>query len=803
MIRHSRLFVYVGMFAIAAASLVLEITLVRILSVVTWYHLAFFAISTAMLGMTAGATRVYLSPEKFSSEGLGRRAGRACAWFALSVPVSLAMLSVLPFSVHDSLHTVFIMAAGTFFASLPFYFSGIAIALVLVRSELPIGRLYASDLIGAALGCLLVLGALEFIDAPSLFLLTGSVGAVAGGFFRVSSSSLRRGWPYLALGVGLAAFALFNSGNPKGLGPLFVKGRFEPATAYAFDYWNSFSRVTGGPIKKTAPRYWGASPIAPRRGVMGAQMTIDGEAGTHVGRFRSKRDIAYLAFDVTNVGYVLSDRENACIIGVGGGRDLQSALHFGHGRVVGVELNPIFIELLKTRYLEFAGIGGHDAVELVVDDARSYLSRSREEFSFIQMSMIDTWASTAAGAFSLSENGLYTVEAWTVFLSRLKPTGIFSVSRWHNQEEIGETGRVVSLAVAALLEIGVEEPWRHMALLSSRTISTLLVSRQPLSEEQIKLLRGTVAHLRFRPTYIPGVSDEGDFLSDIIHARSRREIEQAAAGYPLNYFPPTDDSPYFFNMVRLRHLRKALTMTRDGQQISGSGTRSLGVVAGNLVATKTLLILLLSLAVMTVAAVIVPLLARYAGSGAGTLPSASFAAYFSLIGAGFMFAEIGLLQRLSILVGHPVYALGVLLFSIIASTGLGSLLSERVRLSRRAWAFVVPISTAVLILTLGLLIPFIHRMLLTASIRSRLMATVLMTLPLGLLLGLFFPSGMRLARSENEAPWYWALNGVFGVLSSAVAVLVAIYFGIRGNFYLAATFYLATIPCLLRMRDRE
>src|SRR4029077_14167619 len=148
-------------------------------------------------------------------------------------------------------------------------------------------------------------------------------------------------------------------------------------------------------------------------------MDIDGEAGTSIRRSSVPADLSHLAWDVTNVAYHLRASGGACIIGVGGGRDVQSALMFGHELVVGVEVNPIFIDLLRNKFGEFAGVAGDARARLVVDEVRSYLARSTERFAVVQMSLIDTWAATGAGAFSLSENALYTVEAWTTILERL------------------------------------------------------------------------------------------------------------------------------------------------------------------------------------------------------------------------------------------------------------------------------------------------------------------------------------------------------------------------------------------------
>ncbi|MFN0317775.1 MAG: hypothetical protein ACKVQA_22340, partial [Burkholderiales bacterium] len=175
--------IYAGLFLISAATLALEIALTRLLSVVSWYHLAFFAIATAMLGATAGAITVYVRPAWFGPERLRGNVQRAAAAFGVSVFVPLIVLCTTPLVLYDSVMSLLGLLLATASISLPYYFSGIAIGALLTRGDLPVGRMYAADLIGAAAGCLLVLGAIAFIDAPSLVILCGAVALFAAMAF--------------------------------------------------------------------------------------------------------------------------------------------------------------------------------------------------------------------------------------------------------------------------------------------------------------------------------------------------------------------------------------------------------------------------------------------------------------------------------------------------------------------------------------------------------------------------------------------------------------------------------------------
>lgn len=785
----SRSHLYLGTFLIALTTLVLQITLARLLSVITWYHLAFFAISVAMLGMTAGAVVVYLKSGWFEREKLDRSLSLACLGYAFAAPAALLILCSTPLGFEGGGVTSMTVAAFVIVTAasfVPFCLSGIAISAVLTRAGLPVGRIYGVDLVGAAMGCLLVLGGLELIDAPSLVLLSGAFAALAALSFARRTGTARLKLICVSTFVMLAIAVPVNSSSTNGIRPLAVKGRIQNPESILLERWNSYSRVVVDQMHVGPPQYWGASPKAPRHPIPQLWMRIDGDAGTTVRQFSSADDIDHLRFDVTNVAYFLRPPGQACVIGVGGGRDIQSALTFGH-QVTGIDVNRIFIDLLQTYFKDFASLANNERVTLVVDEARSYLARSELRCNVLQMSLIDTWAATGAGAFSFTENGLYTVEAWRLFLDRLADDGLFTVSRWHNPDNLGETGRVISLAVATLLESGVAAPAEHLAMVSAGNVSTLIVSRAPLSPVDVGTTKSVVSELEYELVFAPGTLPENAIQRGLLSAESLQDLQAIIADEPLNYLPPSDDSPYFFNMLKLSNLAAA--------SLSGSG-----IVRGNITATITLLILIACLAVFCILTVVVPLLAggrpeQRAGERGSTFWWG--AVYFTLIGAGFMLVEIGLIQRLSVFLGHPVYALGVLLFTIILSAGLGSMLSEFVSLSRTKTINALPIAAAFAVLAAETGISALVSGFITAPMSTKIALSIAAVFPLGLLLGFFFPLGLRMAQSahRSETPWFWSLNGIFGVLSSAVAVLVSIYLSIAANFYLGALCYLSLLIC--------
>ncbi len=786
---------YFCLFFIAFSALTLEVTLARLLSSIAWYHLAFFALSTAMLGMTAGAIRVYLNPQKYNSANLEPILAESSLRYSLSIPFMLIMLCLLPLGFHKTVMSLFTILIATFLCSLPFYFFGIITTTALTKSSLPIGKLYAFDLIGASLGCLFALIGLENLDAPSLLLLCASFGTLAGLCFSETLPKEKKNrliLCYIVLLVG----TILNAATPYGIRPLVVKGLIVPAEKIVLERWNSLSRVLVFQQTLKVPQLWGPSPVFPDQKILEHMINIDGDAGTHVRPFETIKDVMHLRYDVVNVPYYLRRSGGACIIGVGGGRDLQSALLFGHKKVVGIDVNPIFIDLLKNEFREYAGLADRPEVQLISDEARSYLTRNQEKFAILQMSLIDTWASTGAGSFSLSENTLYTVESWKIFLNHLQSNGIFTVSRWHDPKNLGETGRLFSLAIASLFNEGIKDPSKHLALITTNQISTLLLSRSPFTTDEIRMLKAICSELQYTPSILPGDPIDHPTLRKILSATSRIDLEQKMKDESLNFLPPTDESPYFFNMLKIGSIGNFLT----DWEIFGQFQH--GILKGNMIATLTLTMLTAGLFLIALLTIIFPLLFKTKIERKSPLVVPG-AAYFALIGSGFMLVEIALVQRLSVFLGHPIYALGIILFTLILSTGIGSLLSEKIGINKIS-VLVLPILTASLIIAERFLLKSIFPVFIHHETLPKIGIAIALLFPLGLLFGCFFPIGMRMVRniSSSETPWYWALNGIFGVFCSALAVFISIYLSISTNFYLGAFCYAALIPCLIILQKK-
>ena len=516
-------------------------------------------------------------------------------------------------------------------------------------------------------------------------------------------------------------------------------------------------------------------------------MLLDGEAGTPMTEWDGNpASLDWVSYDVTALPYQIRKGGTVAVIGVGGGRDILAAIWSQSPSITGVEINNNIIALLDTHHRRFTRLADHPGVRLVHDEGRAFMTRTSDRFDVIQMSLVDTWAATGAGAFTLSENGLYTQEAWRIFLDRLTPTGVLSVSRWFSQQRASETSRLMALAVAALLERGVDRPLDHLALVARHSVATLLVSASPLSEADLRTLAATSEARAFTVLASPQQPPSDPRLNAIVRSQSMAELAAATADDLYDYRPPTDARPFFFNMVRPAAWWRASTVT-DG-----------GVIAGNLRATSTLIAILGVSLAFVVGTIVVPLAVR----GRPALPARRLTAglaYFAVIGTAFMLAQVAFLQRFSVLLGHPTYALVVVLFSMILFAGLGSFVSASVLGPGGRRFGMCAAALGIGLVATGLIIAPLCAVAVAWPLAARV-ATVLAVIgPLSLLMGLGFPHGARLVQQQDPEAlaWMWGANGAAGVLASIAAVMVSMTLGIEWNLLLAGAGYVA-LPLLAR-----
>jgi MFS family permease len=770
-------FTYLGLFLTTLSLLQLELFLTRIFSVTMWYHFAFMAISLAMFGLAAGAVLVEVLAKRDASRMLTRAA------LLFSFTSTLCFIIQLYIPADPEREVLWTGLAFTVIA-VPFVFAGIVVCIALTRFPAYTYSLYAADLAGSAAGCVLTIPILNYVHAPTAVILNSAIAAVAALAFaldrcnEVPSASRRLADLWRLKPVWM--FAVLLIVGLVNLSDRFVDVRWIKGGRNwgggLYEKWNALSRIY---VQETGsePFGWGMSPrYVPDRKLDQLYLNIDSGAATVITKFDGDvRPLEHLKYDVTSLAHYLRRDTSVLVIGVGGGRDILTALAFGQKHVTGVEINSDILGVLTDK---FAGYSGNlqklPAVTLVHDEARSYVAGSGERFGIIQASLIDTWAATSAGAYVLTENGLYTKEAWVTFLNHLTPDGILTMSRWYYETQPAETLRLTALATASLMELGAEDPRKHIMIIRKQdnsetgqySVATILVSRRPYTAEEVTGMTKLCQSMEFLPVLTPDYADTAEFAE----VASRSRYQELIHSYPLNIEAPTDDAPFFFHMLRARDLLKKSTYQ--------------GMNELNLTAVKVLGTLLAIVSGLSLIAIIIPLAAR---RRVRERHSKALMVYFAAIGLAFMMVEIGQLERLIVFLGHPIYGLTVVLFMLLVASSFGSLMSDR--FGRYIWA--LPLC----LLAFIYFSPSVTSYFVAQPAPLRIAISAALLFPSGFLMGMAFPVGMKQARQRDEAPtaWYWGINGAFSVISSVLAVAVAVFWGVTATLMVGLAAYLIAL----------
>lgn len=751
--------------------MIYQITLTRVLSVVVWYHFAFLTISLVMLGL--GAPGVWFA--------LSKKPLRYLPGFLLvsgiTVPLSIAGIVKFGAAALDTsiVYIVFLVLPVTL------SMGGVVCLLLIKATGKTISRMYGIDLLGAAIAAMLVIPAMHVIPTPILGALIGLLPLLCLLLYPVKGK-----WAAvvaLVISVGLMiqgdAYQIVRSKT-------FDETRSPPL----FERWSPTARVTVlGENFELLHRYeseygWGWGAKVPKEKKARQYFLLqDGSNGTPITNFTgdlSKVDNLY--YDVTTVGYQLRPPETAAVIGAGGGRDILSALLAGATDIDAIEINEQTVRAVTDVFGDFSGdIYRAPGVNMFVNDGRSHMTYSEKTYDFIQISLIDSKAASVAGAFALAENNLYTVEAFELYASRLSDNGILSTSRFMNQ-----TPRLVVLGLAALERIGVENPRQHLILVTASEAATMLLSKSPFTDADIEKLLEISEQRGFKLIYPeqPGVEPDNKFIVEAVANRLEPYVK-----YGANVDPPVDNKPYFFNVISpFAHF----------DEIPDELTKLAGNV-GNIRASVVLQQTMISVSILAVILFAAPFVARVNREQREESLQHLFRAtiFFASIGAGFMLIENMLVQRFVLYLGHPSFAVTVIIASLLVGMGVGATYSTFLGVTwLKRFGWIAPL----LVLFMLSLLPGLFEATLGYPRSIKIIMSCLLLAPIGAVLGLFFPLGM-LRFGDRSKAWYWAINGVFGVVASVMSLSLSMQFGYAAIGLAGAAIYVVAWGCILGERD--
>jgi spermidine synthase len=762
---------YLGLGFTTLATLVLELSLTRIFSVVFYYHFAFLAISIALFGLGAGGIFSYVVSSRagnlYSKIGTFGLANALCVvaslWFILSRPAQLGYATL----------------AGVYLASaLPFFLAGAMVSLAISEAIERVDRAYFFDLAGAATGCLILIPFVNLFGGPNTVIAAGVFYGIAAAvwFHQAGRARLRAAAVLVSL---LLVVLMVVNGKLRVLDVRIAKGQALPPERFVA--WNSFSRVAV---------------------TSGMYIIIDADAGTSIAPqdwdHLTPEDRRELSRQGPGFPYGLRPGAKTLVIGPGGGYDVGRALASGSRDITAVEINPIIANtIMRDRFArESHGLYLRPEVRIVVEDGRSFVRRSSEKYQVVQATLVDTWASTAAGAFALSENNLYTTDAFYDYLSHLTGDGVLTFTRW-GFDPPRESLRLITLAMDALARVGETDPASHVMVVrddSSKlygygALDTVLVSRRPFTPTDVARAQALVSESKMETMYLPGVPSSNAFGQLL----SSADPSAFWRFYRYDVSPVSDDRPFFFYTVQPRDLVDFI--------------RNANAKAEDYKINTAVPLLFALIAVSIGATALVALLPRLLlGSRLPKEPGVTvFLWYFLCLGAGYIMIQVALIQKFVLLLGHPAYALTVIVFSMLVASGAGSYWSRRIVAGDDARLIHALAAIAILVAALA----FGASPLVSAAaawpLGLKMAVTALAIAPAAFMMGMPFPSGLRRldALHPPSVRWAWSLNAAASVLGSAGAIILAIYTGLRATLLMGGALYVCALLVILATKRTQ
>lgn len=769
---------WVGFFLVSLLVLYLEILVTRIFSLMLWHNLAYLVISLALLGI--GAAGVWDS--MFKAEEGKLHLGRISFLASLSLFIVCRVIGRFDFQWGiKGIATLVIMSLLIF---LPFFFMGFVLVRIFASRGFQIGTVYGVNLAASAAGVILGLVLLKPLGMPRALMLGCILLAAAGLFFRAGTGCFTKTamvfWLLLCLCGFFGSWFKFTVTSTKSFGKF---EHFWPDFQLDFSKWDPLGRVDAFTGSRALLKF--ADESIPYHG-----LTIDGAADTTLISFKDKlATTKFFRGSPYGQSFVLyrGEKRRALVIGVGGAPDVEAGLHFDFPQVVGVEVNGSVLEAVRKFLPEVAN---DPRVKLVKSDGRSYVARSRDSFDIIQISGVDTISALQWGAYIQAENYIHTVEAYKDYLEHLSGDGILSIGliEMHPPRNML---RACVLLVAAMRELGIEHPEQKIILVQQAQYIQMLAARRSFTEDEVSGLLSSLQaynldtpvtfefrylfnqkvpqYFRYQPFQEP--SDDG--FDRYFRAVAQGRDEQFVRSYVFDVSPVRDDKPFFYKF----YYWPFLSFVEGG-------------LAGPVLWAQFFEALIFAVLFM-----LLPLLWLRRSQARGLWPRVWF---FFFIGLGYMMVEIPLIQRFVLYLGHPTYAMSLVLCSLLVFSGMGAWLFQKF-LPAKKWVIWVAVAGLLVLTLLGVWpLPAMLQGSLSYGLLVRAALTAGFAGAMGIFMGILFPAGISMLEEKRPGliPWAWAVNTSASVAGSIIAVMIAMNFGFK-NVSLAAglCYLLAAVSC--------
>jgi hypothetical protein len=785
---------WLSLFLLSAATLTFEINLTRLFSVVQFYHFAFMIVSIALLGFGASGTALTIFPALQYGNPKERLRQLAFA-SGISILIAFLLTNWLPFdsfSIAWDRRQVWILILHYLALAAPFFFSGMALGFLLSAFPQSAGTTYAVNLLGSATGCIIALTAPPYLGGEGMVTLSIAWASLAG--MTSIQPRMHQIWqPLFLTASALFTFSVLDIGLRLAdrHSFAFLELHISPykSLSYALQYpgarvidrrWNAFSRVdvvqSGGIHSLPGLSYRYLQPLPALDGLL-----VDGDDLSPI--LKSSTDSGFVSYLPNAVAFHLRPQASVLILEPRGGLDVLTAIALSSGQITAVEINPLIVNAVS--------LYDDSRVQVYVESDRSYLRRTQTKYDVIVFSLASSFHPVRSGAYTLAEDYRYTVESFEDALAHLNPGGLLVATRWL-QDPPSEDLRLFALAITALEKDNIN-PRPQIVDFRGFNTATLLLKNGAFTRDELSSIRAFLAERAFDLSYAPDIQPdetnqynilpESKYYQTYVNLLNSNPRETFYDHYTYDVRPPTDDHPFFGHYFEWTQTPQVIAeFGKTWQPFGGAGY-------------FVILALLILAVLLATTLILLPAAIRKQPNrkAASPFPLRNLL-YFGLLGFAFLFVEIPLFQRFILYLGHPAYAVTIVLFSLLFFSGLGSRWSDQIPL-RPSLATLV-----ILILIAPLLLPRLFAWTLGLPLTIRIGLTAVVLSPLGLLMGVPFPAGIRLIKREqtdspeNEArsgsiPWVWAVNGAASVVASVLAALLALTFGFSWVLRLGALCY--------------
>ncbi|MGB3346434.1 MAG: class I SAM-dependent methyltransferase [Candidatus Humimicrobiia bacterium] len=813
-----------GIFVLSMSTLALQALFIRLFSISLWYHFAFMIVSIALLGF--GASGTYLSmflknntnneDQENEKRGLLKNKyylSRFSFLFSLTTILSYLIFNLVPFDPYriafDKIQFLylFIWYLGL---TAPFFFSGVCLGILLSQKSEKVHIVYFYNLVGSSIGSFFVVLTIPIFGGEKLVLLIACFGIIASFLFlpkyqtdfsnyknlftKLSSIFTKFKNRFILVNI----FSLILIITLIIFTPKFFKIRMAPQKTLSqllnfpdskilLTEWNAFSKVDVIESDKihSAPGLSLKFPDPPPKQI---GITTDGDDLSPITFCdNTKNTTDFLYYLPSYIAYILKPNSNVVLMNPGGGLDILSALQNNCKKITIVEKNPILINLLKEEYRDFNGnVLNSSKVKVINENDRNFIASSKKKYDLIFLCLDDSYKVVTAGTYSLGENYEYTVEAIKQYYNHLEINGILCISRWL-QLPPSESLKIFSTILSSLDELNIKDPQDYVCAIRSFSTSFIMVKNGKFSNEEKQGVKDFCDERGFDLIYYSNIMPDETNKNIKINKPYYYECFSKIIGidkedfineYEFDVSPTTDNKPFFFHFFKPSHIPKILASYGKTWQPFGGG--------GYLILFALLLISVL----LSIMLIIIPLIIRSKRFNLKVYKWQIFV-YFFAIGVGYLFIEIPLMQKFILYLGHPIYSVSTVLFSILFFSGLGSLI-----LGKNTQYFSIKIcALLILILILLMLSPVLLKNLMAYPFYIRFISCILILAPIGFLMGVPFPMGIRLTSkvSSDLIPWAWSVNGFSSVVSSILATIFTIFWGFNTVLIMAFFAYLLAL----------